>query len=277
VAIIRLLLPSILALACASPLANAAAPDSSQVTVVAPAGMHLDRLRPATMTYLVYMHGAADTGFSRPMLATTTVKHEPVDGTDAWVIEQHWEDESGVVHTARTVHDARDIATLSQVATWKRPTGTFTSIATPREGRGRIEGELPDAARARMQAGFATMDDAWWMNWHSDLTLLPLLPYEKGGTLRVHLFDVGMDAPMDVDYIVAGDRTLHGADGSAYDCWLVETESGHPGAGNYQRFWIDKARRVVVKEEDVFNGQYRSKVLLDVPAVIEFAIPPKQS
>jgi len=273
VTLARRFLPPLLALASVSPLACAAAPDAAAVTVVSPTDMHLERLRPAKMTYLVYMHGAADTGFSRPMLATTEVKREP-DG--AWAIEQHWEDETGVVHTARTVHAARDIATLSQTSTWKRPTGTYTSTVVPREGRGSIEGEIPDAARERMQAGFATMDDGWWFNWHSDLTLLPLLPYEKGGTLRVHLFDVGMPAPMDVDYTVAGERTLHGADGTAYDCWLVETESGKPGSGNFQRFWIDKARRIVLKEEDVFNGQYRSKVLLGVPAVVEFAIPAKE-
>src|SRR6476660_4860269 len=117
-----------------------------------------------------------------------------------------------------------------------------------------------------MQAGFAAMKDGWWFNWHSDLVLLPLLPYEKGGTLRVHLFDV--------DYIVAGERRLQGADGGTFDCWLVETESGKPGSGNYQRFWIDKTSRVVIKEEDVFNGQYRSKVLLSVPAVVEYPLPP---
>jgi len=271
----RLTLP----LACAALAAVStpilAADDAARPVVdVAPADMHLDRLRPATMTYLVYMHGAPGTGISRAMLATSEVKRERVDGADAWAIEQHWEDETGVVHDARTVHAASDVATLSQVSTWTRNGTTVTSSVVPREARGSIEGDLPDAARERMQAGFATMDDSWWLNWHSDLVLLPLLPYEKGGTLRVHLFDVGMAAPMDVDYTVVGDRTLQGADGSAYDCWLVETESGSPGSGNYQRFWIDKARRVVVKEEDVFNGKYRSKVLLGVPAVVEFPIPP---
>jgi hypothetical protein len=229
------------------------------------------------MTYLVYMHGAAGTGISRTMLATSEVKRERVDGAEAWVIEQHWEDETGTSHEARTVHAASDLATLSQLSTWTRQGATVTTSVAPREGRGSIAGELPDAARERMQAGFATMDDGWWFNWHSDLALLPLLPYEKGGTLRVHLFDVGMPAPMDVDYTVIGTRTLQGADGTVYDCWLVETESGKPGSGNYQRFWVDKARRVVVKEEDVFNGKYRSKVLLSVPATVEFAIPPKQS
>ena len=267
-----------LALACflatTTGVAGAAdAVDTGNAVTVTPADMHLDRLRPATMTYLVYMHGAPGTGISRAMLATTDVKRERVDGTDAWVIEQHWEDETGIVHAARTVHDARDIATLAQTSTWSRPTAKSTTTVVPREGRGTIEGDQPDAARERMQAGFATMDDGWWFNWHSDLVLLPLLPYEKGGTLRLHLFDVGMPAPMDVDYTVVGTRTLHGADGTAYDCWLVETESGRPGSGNYQRFWIDQDSRVVIKEEDIFNGQYRSKVLLSVPAVTEFAVP----
>lgn len=246
---------------------------AAEPSIVTAADMHLGQLRPATATYLVYFHGAPGSGIKRAMLATSEVARETLDGADAWVVTQHWEDETGMVHTARTVHSANDMATLAQESTWNRPTGSMTSRVVPAEARGSIEGALPEDRRARMQAGFATVDDGWWLNWHSDLALFPLLPWERGGTLRVRLFDVGMPAPMDVDYTVLGDRTLRGADGRAYDCWLVETESGSPGSGNFQRFWIDKASRVVVKEEDVFNGQYRSKVLLSVPAATEFALP----
>jgi hypothetical protein len=256
-----------LALAIAASVGGAHAASPVQVK---PADLHREALHPTTQTYVVYMHGAEGSGIKRTMLATTQVKRERVDGADAWVIEQHWEDETGTVHTARTVHAASDLSTLSQATMWNRPTGKFTTTVDPKKGQGTIEGTVPDAARTRMEAGFPTMKDGWWLNWHSDLTLLPLLPYEKGGTLRVHLFDVGMDAPMDVDYTVVGSRTLLGGDGVAHDCWLVETESGRPGEGNYQRFWIDKQHRVVLKEEDIFNGQYRSKVLLSVPAVVEF-------
>ena len=261
----------IVAAAIAAPTAMAAA---AEVVPVTAANMHLDRLQPATLSYLVYFHGAPDSGIKRPMLATSRVTREQVDGADAWVIAQHWEDDSGVVHTARTVHAADDIATLSQVSSWTRPAGSITTTVVPAEARGTVEGEVPPEARERMEAGFATMDDGWWFNWQSDLVLLPLLPYELGGTLRVHLFDVGLPAPLDVDYTVVGERTLVGGDGRAHACWLVETESGRPGSGNYQRFWIDQASRVVLKEEDIFNGQYRSKVLLSVPATTEFALAP---
>lgn len=265
----RSVLPLALALSAVIGAAGAATP-----VRVNPADLHLEQLRPATMTYLVYMHGAAGSGVKRAMLATSKVKREQVDGKDAWVIEQHWEDENGSIHTARTVHAAKDAATLSQTSDWTRPDRRLTTVVEPATGRGSIEGELPEESRKTMEAGFAAMQAGWWMNWHSDLTLLPLLPYEKGGTLRIRLFDVGMAAPMDVDYTVLGERALVGADGRRRDCWLVETESGRPGSGNYQRFWIDKASRVVVKEEDVFNGKYRSKVLLEAPAVIEFPLPP---
>ena len=265
---------SFLTLALAAALAVSAFPAPAAEPVrVTPADLHLESLGPATMTYVVYMHAAPGSGIKRAMLATSDVKRARVDGADAWVIEQHWEDETGAVHAARTVHAARDLATIAQTSEWARPTGRFKSSVMPKEGRGSIEGELPDAARQKMEAGFARMKDGWWINWHSDLAWLPLLPYEKGGTLRIRLFDVGMEAPMDVDYTVAGERTLQG-DGTRYDCWLVETESGHPGSGNFQRFWIDKTHRVVLKEEDVFNGMYRSKVLLSVPAVVEFPLPP---
>lgn len=241
---------------------------------VQPSDLHLEQLRPATLTYLVYMHDGPGSGMRRPMLATTRVAREPQAGAEAWVIEQHWEDETGVVHTARTVHDAGDAATLSQTSAWTRPDRNYRTTIDPPTGEARIEGELAEDARVAMEAGFAAMRDGWWLNWHSDLTLLPLLPFERGGTLRVRLFDVGLPGPMDVDYTVLGERTLQAGDGSTYECWLVETESGDPGNGNYQRFWIDKARRVVVKEEDVFNGVYRSKILLSVPATIEFPLQP---
>ena len=260
----------LLSLALLAGVAQAADP-----VPVGPSDLHLDRLRPGTATYLVYMHGAPGTGFQRPMLATSTLRRETVDGEDAWVIEQSWEDGSGIVHTARTVHAADDLATLAQTTAWHRPTGSMTTTVDPRAGTGRVDttGEIPAQARTRAEAGFPGMKDGWWFNWHSDLALLPLLPYERGGTLRLHLFDVGMPAPLDVDYTVVGERTLRGGDGSAYDCWLVETDSGSPGSGNVQRFWIDKARRVVVKEEDIFNGNYRSKILLSVPATVEFPLP----
>lgn len=266
--------PLILAIALATAAMAAHAAEAAPAVTITPADLHIDRLRPGTATYLVYMHGAPGSGISRAMLATSTVRRERVDGTDAWVIEQRWESETGISHTARTVHAASDLATLAQTSAWTRPSGNFTTTIVPAEGRGTIEGDVPAERRAPMESGFATMKDGWWFNWHSDLALLPLLPYERGGTLRVHLFDVGMPAPKDVDYTVLGERKLVGGDGgTTYDCWLVETESGHPGTGNYQRFWIDKVHRVVVKEEDVFNGQYRSKVLLSVPAVVEFALP----
>lgn len=260
---------SVLALFLTALLASGAALAAEPVRVQA-RDLHLDRLHPATLTYLVYMHGEPGTGIEPAMLATTRVKRERVDGADAWVVEQDWENTNGQFHTARTVHSAKDAATLSQTSAWNRPTGRYSSTVTPAKGVGAIEGELPPEARKKMEAGFAAMKDGWWFNWHSDLTYLPLLPYEKGGTLRIRLFDVGMEAPMDVDYTVAGERKLQGGDGTLYDCWLVETESGKPGSGNFQRFWIDKTRRLVVKEEDVFNGKYRSKVLLSVPAVTEF-------
>lgn len=260
---VRTVLP--FALVLFSAVAGAAEP-----VRVLPSDLHLDRLRPATLTYLVYMHGAPGTGIRRAMLATTEVRRERVDGTDTWVIEQHWEDETGQVHTAHTVHSAKDAMTLSQTTSWNRPDRRYSAAVVPATGQGSIEGELSPEVRQKMEAGFAAMRDGWWMNWHSDLTLLPLLPYEKGGTLRVRLFDVGMPAPVEGDYTVIGERQLQGGDGVAYDCWLVEKRSGQPDSGNVQRFWIDKARRLVVKEEDVFNGQYRSKVLLSVPAVVEF-------
>lgn len=261
----------LVAFGLAAPL-SAALAAGPEVEVLDASDLHLERLRPGTSTYLVYMHGAPGTGIRRAMLATSELRREQVDGAEAWVIEQHWEDENGQSHEARTVHAASDFATLAQTSTWRRPDRSMTTTVVPARAHGTIEGDVPPEARERMQAGFASMDDGWWINWHSDLAWLPLLPWERGGTLRVHLFDVGMAGPLDVDYTVLGERKLHGGDGREYRTWLVQTESGRPGSGNYQRFWIDQVSRVVVKEEDVFNGQYRSKVLLSVPAVVEFPL-----
>ncbi len=232
--------------------------------------MQQQYLRPGTLTYFVYMHGAPGTGIKGGMLVTTDVLKEIVEGEEAWVIQQQWENETGVIHTARTVHALQDLSTRWQTSEWIRANGRVGTTIYPQQGRGEIRGEPHKAVRSEMEAGFAAMKGDWWMNWHSDLTLLPLLPYEAGGELRVRVFDVGMAAPIDVDYVVVGDRKFQAASGINYDCWLVETESGSPGTGNYQRFWIDKLRRIVVKEEDVFNGSYRTKILLSVPPRTEF-------
>jgi hypothetical protein len=249
---------------------------AEQPARITAADLRIDQLRAGASTYLVYMHGAAGSGIKRVMLASSEVKQERIDGADAWVIEHSWEDENGIVHTARSVHAARDLATLSQTSAWNWPGRTFTTDVTPSRGLGKVTGDLPPEARARIEAGFKAMRGEWWLNWHSDLALLPLLPFERGGTLRVRLFDVGMDAPIDVDYSVVGTRSLRAADGGTYECWLVETESGRPGTGNFQRFWIDKQRRIVIKEEDVIGDSYRSKVLLSVPATTEYALPPSR-
>ena len=246
---------------------------AEQPVPITAADLSIDQLRPSISTYLVYMHGAPGSGIKRVMLATSEVKQERIDGSDAWVIEQSWEDENGIVHTARSVHAASDLATLAQTSVWNWPDRAFTTDVTPNRGLGKITGELPPQARARTEAGFKAMQGEWWLNWHSDLALLPLLPFERGGTLRIRVFDVGMDAPIDVDYSVVGTRMLSAADGGSYECWLVETESGRPGTGNFQRFWIDKKQRIVIKEEDVFGGSYRSKVLLSVPVTTELPTP----
>lgn len=268
----RLALPIAIVLSC-----SAAAENAAQTTMVTTIDLHVDKLRPGKSTYLVYMHGVPGSGAKHAVLTTSTIKREQMDGVDAWVIDQEWEGESGIVHTARTVHAAHDLSTLAQTSAWNWPGKAYTTIIQPKRGQGRIEGEVPAPMREKIEAGFATMRDGWWFNWHSDLALLPLLPFEKGGTLRLHLFDVGMEAAKDVDYIVLGSRTLQGGDGERHDCWLVETDSGSPGSGNFQRFWIDKQHRIVLKEEDVFNGNYRSKILLAVPAITEFPAPLKSA
>ena len=66
-----------LALALGLPFAATAA-DPVRVNA---ADLHLEALRPAAMTYLVYFHGAAGSGAKRAMLATSTVKRERPGGS----------------------------------------------------------------------------------------------------------------------------------------------------------------------------------------------------
>ena len=252
-------------LSCITSAAHAA-----DVKLVTGSDLQVDRLRSGTSTYLVYMYDSPESGVKHSHLTTSTIKRNRIEGVDAWIIEQSWIDESGIVHSAQSTHDPRDMSTLAQTSTWNRQGSNFTTIIDPKSGIGRIEGEVPEARRELIEAGFASMHESWWFNWHVDLALLPLLPFDEGARLRLRVFDVGMAAPKEIDYTVLGSRLLIGSDGSSYDCWLIETDSGSPGSGNFQRFWIDKKRHVVVKEEDTFNGMYRSKILLSVPAVTEF-------
>ncbi|MFO1453605.1 MAG: hypothetical protein U1F19_04945 [Lysobacterales bacterium] len=118
------------------------------VTRVNPEDLHISSLRPTTSTYLVYFHGVADTGIKRAMLATSRVSHDDSGGQDNWVIDQHWESEGGVVHTAHTVHSGQDIATLTQTSAWLTPDRNITTYIEPGKATGHVQGELPEASLA---------------------------------------------------------------------------------------------------------------------------------
>lgn len=235
----------------------------AQVVEIGPRDLHVEALRPKTYSYLVYNSAPAKDNVQLANLATVTLSSQRIEGKQAWVIEQAWRDERGTSHTAHTVHAADDLSTLSQKSHWRNARGTY-DIELIGQGL-EVAGPASREEVQKMYAGVAAASRAWWLNWHSDLVLLPLLPFERGGTLRVRLFDVGMPDALHVDYVVKGEFVIEDALGEKHVCWLVETESGAPGQGNVQRFWIDKQTRTVMKQEDLYQGNYRDKYLLSVP------------
>ena len=98
----------------------------------------------------------------------------------------------------------------------------------------------------------AAMDERF-INWHCDLHFFGILPFKEGAVFKLNLYDPGFGVPKYETYAVKASEKIEG-----YDCWVLEYTL--PKGMGYQRFWISKADRVVIKEEDSFRGTYRYKL-----------------
>lgn len=100
----------------------------------------------------------------------------------------------------------------------------------------------------------------YFLNWHLDLEVFPLLLYKDGVTFKINFYDPGFGAPRYELHSVIGSGFLTGYNNQKIDCWLLKHGSL---PRNQEIFWISKQTFEVLKLEQEFaggRGRYKIKL-----------------
>lgn len=221
--------------------------------------------------YLVYFKMNKGATRTQTQFWTREMARIQYNGRPCIEINQSWEDKDSVFHVVRSISDAETMQPMYHQTWWKvqrRNSSTKTVSVTTVDYLTRMvdyNGKLLPNADTTKQArviweGYKSSEGRFHLNWHLDLEIFPLLPYEKGVTFIIPFYDPGTaSAFQKVAYTVTGTAELVGYDNQKIDCWILE----HEEKGNREVFWISKKTKEVLKLEQEINGSmYRYKIKL---------------
>lgn len=211
------------------------------------------------VSYLAYNKKTKESAATSFYVANMIVAPIMYKGQPAIAITQKWDARDTIAHTAYTVLQSSDLSTLFHETSWMRlPYSTKFDFAARKVS---FDGTISDSSRRKIEEAFNESFEQYNLNWHSDLFIFTALPFKENCSFKINFYDPGFGKPQEVVYDITGSELLPTFSGKKIDCWVMECKY----AGNdYQRFWIDKKNKVVVKEEDLFNSRYRYKIKLEV-------------
>jgi hypothetical protein len=100
-------------------------------------------------------------------------------------------------------------------------------------------------------------------NWNLDIETFAMLPLAEGKSFAINFYDAGIGKPAYVLYQVTGSDVITLLDNSQTDCWKLFNTGKAPNGTTYtQTFWLSKKSHEFLKEEDDYNGIYRTKIKL---------------
>jgi len=231
--------------------------------LVTPKNINTSVLKEGTHRYLVYFKMSKDASRTHTQFWTRSIKRSTQNGTPVITVMQEWEDKDSVMHTVTSVCNGLTMQPLTHKFWWKKR-GT---VSVDFENGGSISVNdvlLSDADTAKQMkaiwSAFKTAGNKYFLNWHLDMEVFPMLPYRNGITFLIPFYDPGTGAALEtVAYSVTGTAQLAGYDNQKIDCWLLE----HISDGNREVFWISKKTKEVLKLEQEINGTwYRYKIKL---------------
>lgn len=254
-------LKHILKIAIAFTLAtqNTNGQDKDTVTISA-ANLRFEDIKYGKASYLVYNKKARESPAEGMYLVNISVasigyKHQP-----AIEISQQWDGRDTVIHRAYTVLNMADFSTRLHQTSWKALTYATTFDFDTRNVS--FEGTIADSNKLKIISDFDESFASYNLNWHSDLFIFTRLPYKANRSFRINFYDPGFGKPTEEMYSVTGSDVLLTTAGKKINCWVMERKG--KAAGSYQKFWVDKKSKLVLKEEDLFNNRYRFKLKLEI-------------
>ncbi len=227
---------------------------------ITPERINTKVLIPGTHRWLVYFKMGADSPRTLFNIWSRTIKKIIHNDKDAIEVTQVWEDKDSIMHTTRSISDAKDFRTLYHTSWWKqRGSSTFDFSTGEYIFNGRPLTPQDTAQRMKsLRSAFDKAMNQYTLNWHLDLEVFPLLPYKNNVTFLINYYDPGFQEPKWVPYTVTGSAKLAGLDGQMIDCWLLE----HTERNNKEVFWISKKTKEVLKLEQQFGQRFRYKIKL---------------
>jgi len=229
-------------------------------------------LREGTHRYLVYFKMAKDSVRTQTQFWTRLIKRVDYHGTPAIEITQEWEDKDSVMHIVQSISDATTMRPIYHKTWWKVPVARgadvkvvnitivdFSSKTVNYNGKLLSDADTTKQAK-KIWDGYKSAEGKFFLNWHSDLEIFPILPYRKGVTFLIPFYDPGTSSGyQEVVYKVTGSDVLMGYNDQKIDCWLLV----HEEKGNKEIYWISKQTKEVLKLEQVINDRiFRYKIKL---------------
>jgi len=228
--------------------------------VIKPEDLVMKNLRTGNSAYLVFRKKTKQSPSESITLVKIKVESKTHNNKPAFAITQQWDSDGNIAHTAYTVLDAKDFSTLLHDTYWKRL--GYSQKFDFEARKVYFDGNVPDADKAKTEQDFNESFNNYNLNWHSDLIIFTLLPYKENRIFKINFFDPGFGKAQEAIYTVTGSDFLTNSAGKKIDCWVIEHKPA--SVNGYQKFWISKKTKEVLKEEDLFNGIYRYKLKLEV-------------
>lgn len=229
------------------------------VTISA-SNLRYDHIKYGIASYLVYNKKTKDSPAEGIYMVNINVAPVKYKQQPAIEISQQWDGKDTIIHRAYTILNKTDLSTRLHLTSWKGLTYTTTFDFDARKVS--FEGTVADTNKLKIVSAFDESFASYNLNWHSDLFIFTRLPYKTNRCFRINFFDPGFGKPSEEIYSVTGSEVLLTTAGKKIRCWVMERKG--KTAGSYQKFWVDKKTRLVLKEEDLFNNRYRFKLKLEV-------------
>lgn len=216
----------------------------------------LKNLNFGNSTYLVYNTKGQDQPMQNATLVKIATQKKSSNNQDYILVNQTWEADT-IIHQATTRFDSKQLKTLSHSSWWKRK--GYTEHYDFAKAETRFDGPIKEEIKSGLTTSFNAALTSDFLNWHSDLVLFPLLPFKENRVFKINFYEPGHAIPKQETYEVIGSEKITLA-GNPIDCWILNYKVEKPTG--YQRFWISKQSREVLKEEDNFGAFYRYKLKL---------------
>lgn len=213
----------------------------------------LDRsqLKLGKSDYIMFARSSTDSLVKDLTLVKMEVSKTKFKDISGLKVSQSWHQKDTVIHTSTSILDPGSLKTVCHKTWWKRNNQVMEIDFDSKKHN--IQGGDPTKHKVMSEGIEKSFLDRDFINWHCDIQLFGLLPFKLNTVFKLKVYDPGYSVPAHEIYEVTGEEKIDGV-----SCWVLNYKL--PRGMGYQRFWIAKKDRVLVKEEDSFNGMYRFKL-----------------